>query len=72
MIGVADGAGVDLPSVIALNVRTEITFGLFSDGCTALSWYPPSSNTSYLAQNWDWMEPQKQNLIILHLSLIHI
>jgi hypothetical protein len=28
MQGVADGAGVNLPSIIALNVRTEITYGL--------------------------------------------
>jgi len=76
--GVAAGANVDLASIIALNVRTEITFGLFSDGCTALSWHPPFSSTSdadpnspavsHLAQNWDWMTPQKENLIILHIS----
>lgn len=68
MRGVAEGAAVDLPSIIALNVRTEITFGLFSDGCTALSWRPPNTNTSYLAQNWDWMTPQQQNLIILNIQ----
>jgi isopenicillin-N N-acyltransferase like protein len=28
MQGVADGAGVNVASIIALNVRTEITFGL--------------------------------------------
>ncbi|KAI4597395.1 hypothetical protein KJ359_004501 [Pestalotiopsis sp. 9143b] len=50
--GIAAGAGVDFLDVLALNVRTEINFGLFtgdaasqtkvadtpSDGCTALSW----------------------------------
>lgn len=50
--GIAAGADVDFLDVLALNVRTEINFGLFtgdaasktkvadtpSDGCTALSW----------------------------------
>lgn len=61
--GVADGAGVELADIIAINVRTEIAFGLFSDGCTALAWRTRYS--SFLAQNWDWMEEQKGNLIIL-------
>jgi isopenicillin-N N-acyltransferase-like protein len=51
-------------------VRTEITFGLsVSDGCTALSWLTSNNNNnnsqSLLAQNWDWMSAQKQNLIAL-------
>ena len=40
-----------LSDIIALNVRTEINFGLFSDGCTALSWL--QEDLSILAQNWD-------------------
>lgn len=59
----ADGAGVELDDIIAINVRTEIAFGLFSDGCTALSW--KTDHASFLAQNWDWMEEQKENLVIL-------
>jgi isopenicillin-N N-acyltransferase-like protein len=47
-------------------VRTEITFGLFSDGCTALSWR--TDQASYLAQNWDWMEEQSENLIQLTIQ----
>lgn len=31
--GVAEGAGRELLEIVALNVRTEINFGLFSDGC---------------------------------------
>jgi hypothetical protein len=52
MEGVATGAGVTYPEILALNVRTEIAFGAFNDGCTALSW--KSSTASILAQNWDW------------------
>jgi isopenicillin-N N-acyltransferase-like protein len=52
MRGVAEGAGVTYEDILALNVRTEIAFGAFNDGCTALSW--KGAGTSILAQNWDW------------------
>ncbi|KAI7562004.1 hypothetical protein KC343_g8394, partial [Hortaea werneckii] len=64
--GLAAGAGVELADIIAVNVRTEIAFGLFSDGCTALSWRTGSA--SFLAQNWDWMEEQKAHLIVLEIE----
>jgi isopenicillin-N N-acyltransferase-like protein len=50
--GVAEGAGVTYEDILALNVRTEIAFGAFNDGCTAVSW--KGEKTSILAQNWDW------------------
>ncbi|QIW97408.1 hypothetical protein AMS68_002926 [Peltaster fructicola] len=56
-----DGAKVELADILALNVRTEINFGMFSDGCTALSWKTDSA--SFLAQNWDWMTEQQGNLV---------
>jgi len=52
MQGVADGAGVEYEDILAMNVRTEIAFGAFNDGCTALSW--KAGEKSLLAQNWDW------------------
>lgn len=54
MEGVAKGAGVSYGDILALNVRTEIAFGAFSDGCTALSWKDVKGDASILAQNWDW------------------
>ncbi|GAM84289.1 hypothetical protein ANO11243_022830 [Dothideomycetidae sp. 11243] len=63
MAGIADGAQTDLLSIVALNVRTEINFGLFSDGCTAVSW--KAGGESFLAQNWDWETPQRENLVLL-------
>ncbi|KAL1302617.1 hypothetical protein AAFC00_002989 [Neodothiora populina] len=66
MRGIAAGAGKQVSDIIALNVRTEITFGLFSDGCTALSWR--EGEASFLAQNWDWMRQQKENLVILTIE----
>ncbi|CAK7275433.1 hypothetical protein SEPCBS57363_006678 [Sporothrix epigloea] len=66
MQGIADGSGHPLADVVAINVRTEIAFGLFSDGCTALAWQTPG--TSFIAQNWDWMEEQKENLVLVHIT----
>lgn len=51
MQGIADGSGHPLADIVAINVRTEIAFGLFSDGCTALAWQ--TQGTSFIAQNWD-------------------
>ncbi|KAF2223483.1 isopenicillin-N N-acyltransferase [Elsinoe ampelina] len=67
MQGLADGAQRDLLEIIAINVRTEINFGLFSDGCTAVGWTEGGQGEggSILAQNWDWMEEQKENLVLL-------
>ncbi|KAI9695476.1 MAG: hypothetical protein M1820_008578 [Bogoriella megaspora] len=67
MKGVASGAGVPFPSILALNVRTEIAYGMFqSDGCTALSW--KTGDASFLAQNWDWQHEQKENLVSLRIQ----
>lgn len=51
MQGIADGSGRDLLDIVALNVRTEINFGLFSDGCTSVAWH--TEKRAWLAQNWD-------------------
>ncbi|CAO1603387.1 hypothetical protein XANCAGTX0491_006976 [Xanthoria calcicola] len=67
-VGVAAGAGQPISSILALNVRTKIAFGMFSDGCTALSW--KDGNTSLLAQNWDWQQEQEANLIRLRIKQV--
>ncbi|KAG2420372.1 hypothetical protein HFD88_005173 [Aspergillus terreus] len=64
--GIADGAGRQLNDIIALNVRTEIVFGQFSDGCTSL--YYRGDGSVYMGQNWDWMEEQAVNLI--HVTIV--
>ena len=61
--GVAIGAQVPYLSIVALNVRTEIAYGMSKDGCTALYWRTEKS--TFQAQNWDWQEEQKENLINL-------
>ncbi|KAH8895347.1 AAT-domain-containing protein [Thozetella sp. PMI_491] len=63
-------------NIVALNVRTEITFGLFTDkparpvpvdGCTSLG-YHPADGASFLMQNWDWQPEQASNLFVCHVS----
>ncbi|KAI0099129.1 peptidase C45 acyl-coenzyme A:6-aminopenicillanic acid acyl-transferase-like protein [Nemania sp. FL0031] len=76
--GIADGSQLPFLDILALNIRTEIMFGLFSDserditrapsdGCTSLGWLTPSG-FSYLGQNWDWIPEQEPNLIVCHIS----
>ncbi|KAK1847364.1 isopenicillin n acyltransferase [Colletotrichum chrysophilum] len=83
MEGIAEGAGVDILDVVALNIRSEIAFGLFEensrrpmaiaavdaavDGCTTLGWKTPGGST-FLSQNWDWKSKQKPNIIILRVK----
>ncbi|EKJ77861.1 hypothetical protein FPSE_01954 [Fusarium pseudograminearum CS3096] len=76
MHGLADGAGVDILDIIALNVRTEITFSLYTDdpttpiqtdGCTGVAYRQPNGQM-LLAQNWDWQPKQAPNLLICHIS----
>lgn len=74
--GIAEGSGWSFLDILALNVRTEINFGLFSDpskkvdvptdGCTSLAWLTESN--SFLCQNWDWMVEQGPNLIVCYIS----
>jgi isopenicillin-N N-acyltransferase-like protein len=73
--GLAAGAKVDALDIVALNVRTEIAFGLFtldrpappSDGCTSIACKPPGGN-SIMAQNWDWQLEQTPNLVVCRMS----
>ncbi|KAE8443117.1 hypothetical protein EG329_002361 [Mollisiaceae sp. DMI_Dod_QoI] len=78
MQGLAIGAGVSFLDVVALNVRSEIAFGLFSkdtskpmesDGCTSLAWRT-TNGKSVISQNWDWMSAQKKNVVVLNIKQI--
>lgn len=57
MEGLAAGAEVDVLNIVALNVRIEIAFGLFSDGCTAMAWH--TEKRAFLGQNWDVSRPSE-------------
>ncbi|KAI1343659.1 peptidase C45 acyl-coenzyme A:6-aminopenicillanic acid acyl-transferase-like protein [Xylariaceae sp. FL0016] len=79
--GIAEGANLPFLDILALNVRTEIAFGLFSnaardaadipsDGCTSLGWRTGGGDkaASFLGQNWDWMVEQGANLVVCHVA----
>ncbi len=68
MQGLADGAGVKFEDILCLNVRTEIAYGMFNDGCTALSWKSGEDGRSFIAQNWDWEPEQSPNITSLHIT----
>ena len=77
--GIAIGAGWGAGEILALNVRTEIlpldrptgpVESMDTGECTALAVAPGCSATggTLLAQNWDWVEAQRDALILLRSS----
>lgn len=67
MKGVADGAGVTFADILALNVRTEIGYGMQADGCTAFAVHKGDGRAAFLAQNWDWNEDQIPHIVKLRI-----
>lgn len=73
MRGIADGAGLELDEVTALNVRYEILYFQYAmrqmmsvrDGCTAFALAPhrTANGHLWLGQNWDWIPNVKGALI---------
>jgi isopenicillin-N N-acyltransferase like protein len=72
MKGLAEGAEVDFESILAINSRSEILFSkkmLASDGCTSYGITPEKGQgITYIGQNWDFPEPQKETLILLEIE----
>ncbi|MGQ9611376.1 MAG: C45 family autoproteolytic acyltransferase/hydrolase [Chloroflexus sp.] len=67
MRGIAEGAGVDLAAIAALNVRYELFYQFFRgyeqgtgkpDGCTAFALLPSETDNGHLlvGENWDWIQ----------------
>jgi isopenicillin-N N-acyltransferase-like protein len=67
MQGIAEGSGLDVLDIVALNCRSEIALGHFSDGCTSLGWSTPGDGV-VLAQNWDWTGRVKKNLVLMSIE----
>jgi isopenicillin-N N-acyltransferase-like protein len=65
--GMADGSGVAVEEIYALNARTELLYGIASSECTAIGVLDSSSSSSHtlLAQNWDWHPDQRPYTLIL-------
>jgi len=66
--GVADGAGLPIPSIAALNARYELFYDGFArqglgTGCTAFAVLPERTEDQHLllGENWDWF-PEVEGL----------
>ena len=73
--GIARGSGRKVEEILALNVRTEILPSSYLQGvdhgeCTAIAVQPAASLTggTLLAQNWDWVGPQREALVLLRIA----
>ena len=78
MRGIADGAGLDLTDVLAINVRTEVMYAAEARQagqhrtpaeCSAFARVPAPGETSpvLLGQNWDWLLHSAQTLVVLEV-----
>lgn len=77
--GIADGAGLALADIVAINVRSELKIGAMArqahaqgdvgapQGCTTLAVIPSASSARHtlLAQNWDWYEECESTVVVL-------
>ncbi|QJQ94145.1 MULTISPECIES: C45 family peptidase [Halomonadaceae] len=64
--GIAQGAGLELADILALNCRSEISLTQASGGCSAFALQRAS--TQWLAQNWDWRADQLDNVVALRIE----
>ena len=69
--GIAEGAGVTVDEIMALNVRYEVVFSsaMFSE-CTSVAALPEVTQTGHLlmGQNWDWQPSASRSCIVLHIK----
>lgn len=76
MQGIADGAGVAVDDIFALNCRAEIIYGCNSssslalDGCTGVIAMPESTASGRLlhGQTWDWRDECADTAIVLRIE----
>ncbi|KAJ7439506.1 putative acyl-CoA:6-aminopenicillanic-acid-acyltransferase [Mycena latifolia] len=68
MEGIAEGADLSVLDIVALNARSEIALGLFSDGCTSLAWKLKGNGDVILAQNWDWTPRVQENMAMMSID----
>ena len=71
MLAIAEGSGLDLLDIVALNCRSEIALGNFSDGCTGFGWKRQNDEEGVmLAQNWDWTKRVKGNCVLMSIERV--
>lgn len=66
MEALAEAAGVAFHDILALNLRSEIALTHYTDGCTAIA-QSRGPDTTFIAQNWDWMDSQGRSLLGLEV-----
>lgn len=80
MRGIADGAGLDLLDILALNARGEVSrmrrdevdtdeLDADSDGCSSFAILPEASGDGhvYCGQNWDWRHAVRDTVLLLRI-----
>jgi len=77
--GIADGAGLDLVDVLAINVRTEVMYSAkarqapttarIPAECSAFASVPAPGQQDpvLIGQNWDWLLHSAQTLVVLEV-----
>jgi isopenicillin-N N-acyltransferase like protein len=82
MRGIADGAGLDLADVLAINVRTEVMYAAKARQaplacrarpappaeCSAFAVVQDHPAATLIGQNWDWLLHSAETLILLEVS----
>jgi isopenicillin-N N-acyltransferase-like protein len=80
MVGIAEGAGVSLADILALNTRSEIMFAAPNPDhgpiqapiheCTSFAVLPARSSThsTVLGQNWDWLVHARDTTTLLQVT----
>jgi isopenicillin-N N-acyltransferase-like protein len=76
MRGIAAGAGVDFEDILAVNVRTEIMYGVgdlrAAADCTAFAALPEATEGGHtiIGQNWDWHPAAFDSCVILSVEQV--
>jgi isopenicillin-N N-acyltransferase like protein len=78
MRGIADGAGLDLADVLAINVRTEVMYAAkarqaplatrtaqLPAECSAFAVVQHRPSAALIGQNWDWLLHSAETLVLL-------
>ena len=75
--GVAAGAGLGFPAIVALNCRWELNYTYLPDmnneadgGCTAFAMTPEATRNghTYVGQNWDYKPPLQEQCLLLQIN----
>ena len=68
--GIAEGAAVEAEDILALNLRTEVMFGMAAGGCTGVCAPTDGGEDAHvlLAQNWDWKPGARATCVLLVAS----